>query len=105
MGTRDFQNHNKGAIMRTVYISLPTVEAVQKFVELISPLSGQFDLLSDEYILDAKSLMGIFKLDLTAPIKLQIEKATKETMQIIKRFIVEDPSVLHGHNTVMEDYV
>jgi len=77
--------------MRTVYISLPTVEAVQRFVEIISPLPGQFDLLSDEYILDAKSLMGIFKLDLTEPIKLRIEHDTNETIQAINNYIVESP--------------
>jgi len=75
--------------MRTVYISLPTVDAVQKFVEQISPLDGQFDLLSDEYILDAKSLMGIFRLELSEPIKLRVEKDTKETMQALKRFLTE----------------
>ena len=77
--------------MRTVYISLPTVGTVQRFVERISPLAGQFDLLSDEYILDAKSLMGIFRLELTKPIKLCIERDTKETMQAIKSFIVQAP--------------
>jgi len=78
--------------MQIVYISLPTVAAVQKFVERISPLKGQFDLLSDDYILDAKSLMGIFKLDLTMPVKLYIEKATKETMRAVEPFIVDKPS-------------
>jgi len=77
--------------MRTVYISLPTVEAVQRFVEIISPLPGQFDLLSDEYVLDAKSLMGIFKLDLIQPIKLRIEKDSEETMNAIDNYIVENP--------------
>ena len=89
--------------MRTVYISLPTVGTVQKFVERISPLEGQFDLLSDEYILDAKSLMGIFRLDLTMPIKLSIEKDTKETLQAIRQFIVKSPSAKRGRKTVLED--
>ena len=77
--------------MRTVYISLPTAESVQKFVERISPLHGQFDLLSHEYVLDAKSLMGIFKLDLTKPMKLCIEIDTEETMRAIRHFIVDNP--------------
>jgi len=68
---------------------------VQKFVEQISPLEGQFDLLSADYILDAKSLMGIFRLDLTNPIRLCIEKDSKETMQAIKRFLVKNPSGKH----------
>jgi phosphotransferase system HPr-like phosphotransfer protein len=79
--------HTRGDTMQTVYINLPTVETAQKFVMLISPLPGQFDLLSEDYVLDAKSLMGIFKLDLAKPIKLRIEKDTKETMQVINQFM------------------
>ena len=90
--------------MQTVFISLPTVDAVQKFVDRISPLDGQFDLLSDEYILDAKSLMGIFRLDLTKPLELCVEKDTDETMQAIGQFIVDNPPpVKHGRKTLLED--
>jgi len=76
--------------MRIVYVSLPTPHDVQAFVGKISPLDGQFDLLANGYVLDAKSLMGIFGLDLTKPLKLRIEKDTKETMQAVKRFLVEE---------------
>jgi len=86
--------------MRTMYISLPTAAAVQKFVEQISRLDGQFDILSDEYILDAKSLMGIFQLDLTRPLKLSIEKATKENIQAIDQFIVRKPPEMRKLKTV-----
>ena len=72
--------------MRSVYVSLPTVEAVQRFVLQISPLEGNFDLLSGGYVLDAKSLMGILSLDLTEPLNLVIEKDTTETMKIIESF-------------------
>ena len=74
--------------MRTVNIKLPTTQAVQEFVAQISRLSGQFDLLSGKYVLDAKSLMGIFSLDLTKPLVLRIENDTEQTMQAIERFIV-----------------
>ena len=77
--------------MRSVYVSLPTVAAVQEFVEQISPLEGNFDLLSGQYVLDAKSLMGILSLDLTAPLKLVIEKDTPEAMRAVGRFIAKKP--------------
>ena len=70
-----------------VDISLPTVEAVQDFVTRISVLDGQFDLVSGKYILDAKSLMGIFSLDLTKPLTLRIQNDTEETMRVIERFL------------------
>ena len=81
-------------MMRSVYVSLPTVEAVQKFVERISPLEGNFDLLSGVYVLDAKSLMGILSLDLTKPLQLTVEKDSAEAMQAIKSFIAETPRTL-----------
>ena len=76
-----------GDTMRTVNINLRSPEAVQDFVAQISRLDGQFDLLSGKYVLDAKSLMGIFSLDLTKPLQLRVEQDTEKTMQAIARFI------------------
>ena len=76
--------------MRTVNVYLPSVETVQEFVVQISPLEGNFDLLTNSYILDAKSLMGILSLDLSKPLKLAVEKDTEETMRSIGRFLVDE---------------
>ncbi|MCL1828727.1 MAG: HPr family phosphocarrier protein [Oscillospiraceae bacterium] len=80
--------------MQTVYVNLPTAEAVHAFVIRISPLAGQFDLLSGRHVFDAKSLMSILTLDLTKPIELRVEKDTEETMRAIKQFITDEPAVL-----------
>ena len=76
--------------MRSVYISLPDTKTVQAFVEQLSLLEGDFDLVSGKYILDARSLMGIFTLDLSKPVQLRIYEDSKENMQAIKRFVVEN---------------
>ena len=73
--------------MRSVYISLPSVKTVQNFVAQISKLKGNFDIKEGAYYLDARSLMGILSLNLNKPIQLIIEKDTKETMKIIKKFM------------------
>ena len=78
--------------MRTVYVNLPTIESVQDFVVQISPLEGNFDLLTNNYIIDAKSLMGILCLDLSKPLKLAVEKDTAEAMQALGRFVAEHPA-------------
>ena len=75
----------------SVYVSLPTVRRVQEFVAQISNLPGDFDLVSGKYILDAKSLMGVLSLDLSRPVKLNIEQDTAETMRAIKRFETTAP--------------
>ena len=77
--------------MRTVYVRFPTVRSVKEFVERISPFNGQFDFLSDGYIIDAKSMMSIFSLDLTKPLMLRIASDSGDAMQAIKRFVVDAP--------------
>ncbi len=73
--------------MQSVYVRLSTPEIVQQFVDTLSPLNGAFDLISGRYILDARSLMGIFSLDLTKPIELKIYDDTPETMRAIEPFL------------------
>jgi hypothetical protein len=58
--------------MQTIQIYLPDVAAVQKFVETIAPLDGDFVLEVGNRILDARSLMGILTFDLSQPLKLTI---------------------------------
>ena len=76
--------------MRTVYVNFPTVMDVKRFVESISSLEGDFDLIDGRYVVDAKSLMGIFGMDITKPIQLRIEKDNNKAMQAIKRYVVEE---------------
>ncbi|MDL2214057.1 HPr family phosphocarrier protein [Clostridia bacterium OttesenSCG-928-O13] len=77
--------------MSTVYVSLPTAEVVQEFVEQLSNLTGSFDLIAGSYILDARSLMGIFSLDLTKPIRLDMGEDTPQNRKAIQRFLADAP--------------
>ena len=58
--------------MRTVQISLNSIEKVKSFVNEITRFDCDFDLVSGRYVIDAKSIMGIFSLDLSKPIDLNI---------------------------------
>lgn len=73
--------------MKDVYVSLSSVKQVQTFVGALVPLTGDFELLADHLVLDARSLMGIFGLDLTKPVKLRIYQDTPENMQAVKPFL------------------
>ena len=77
--------------MDTVYVYFSTVMDVKRFVESISSLDGEFDLIDGRYVVDARSLMGIFGMNLNRPIQLRIHKNSKKAMQVIKSFIVEEP--------------
>ena len=56
--------------MKTVQISLNSIDKVKSFVNAITQYEYDFDLISGRYVIDAKSIMGSFSLDLSKPIDL-----------------------------------
>jgi len=58
--------------MKSLSISLNSIDKVKSFVNIITSYNGDFDLSSDRYVVDAKSIMGIFSLDLGKPLRLDI---------------------------------
>ena len=77
--------------MKTVQISLNSIDKVKSFVNEITKFDYDFDLVSGRYVIDAKSIMGIFSLDLSKPIDLAIHTETNldEIMEVLKPYIIE----------------
>ena len=77
--------------MKTVSISLNSIDKVKSFVNDITKFDVDFDLVSGRYVIDAKSIMGIFSLDLAKPIELNIhaEDEVDTIIEILKPYIVE----------------
>ena len=76
--------------MKTVQISLNSIDKVKSFVNDITKFNNDFDLVSGRYVIDAKSIMGIFSLDLSKPINLNIhaEENIDETMTVLAPYII-----------------
>ena len=70
--------------MKTVDISLNSIDKVKTFVNLINRFDYDFDLVSGRYVIDAKSIMGIFSLDLSKPITLNIHADEANAESIVK---------------------
>jgi len=70
--------------MTTVSISLNSIEKVKSFVNEIAKFECDFDLISGRYIIDAKSIMGIFSLDLSQEIILKIHADEPEITDILE---------------------
>lgn len=69
--------------MKTIRISLNSIDKVKAFVNDLAKFDVDFDLVSGRYIIDAKSIMGIFSLDLSKPIDLNVHSATEEETERI----------------------
>lgn len=72
-------------------ISLNSIDKVKSFVNDISGFNAEFDLVSGRYVIDAKSIMGIFSLDISKPIDLNIhtEDDGEEIMAALKPYLAE----------------
>lgn len=58
--------------MQTATILLNSINDVKSFVNLVTRYDFEVDLVSERYVVDAKSIMGIFSLDLSKPIEVKI---------------------------------
>ena len=75
--------------MKSAKIRLSSIEAVRNFVEIVRKYDSEIDLSSGRYIVDAKSIMGIFSLDLLQPITLTAHcDSCEELLEDIKPFVV-----------------
>ncbi len=70
--------------MKTIKISLNSIDKVKSFVNMITKFDCDFDLVSGRYVIDAKSIMGIFSLDLSNPIDLNVHADGKDLDVICK---------------------
>ncbi|MDY3845361.1 MAG: HPr family phosphocarrier protein [Eubacteriales bacterium] len=77
--------------MKTFYIRLNTIQDVRDFVNAVSTTDFDIDLTSGRYVVDAKSIMGIFSLDLLSPIKVTVHSDgdTGALEEKLSKFIVK----------------
>ena len=76
--------------MKSVMIRLSLVENVNKFVNVVSRYPFEMDLRARRHVVDAKSILGIFSLDLSRPIALDIYSDDCDTLlEEIKPFMEE----------------
>ena len=77
--------------MTETEILLNNIDKVKSFVAAVSKFDTDMDLVSGRYVIDAKSIMGIFSMDLSKPIVLKIYEdgdGAAEILKALKEYIV-----------------
>lgn len=77
--------------MITKTISINSMEKIKTFVNIMNQFNGRFELVSGCNAVDAKSIMGIFSLDISRPVYLYIynEETADSVCQAIASFEVQ----------------
>ena len=68
--------------MKSINIKLDTIDKVKEFVNKINTFDGDFDLVSARYVIDAKSIMGIFSLDIHDDAEYEAVKSSMADFEI-----------------------
>ena len=76
--------------MTKVKVLLDSIDKVKNFVNTLIKFDCDFDISSSRSTIDAKSIMGIFSLDLSKPIDLNIhaEDNAEEVLAVLKPYMV-----------------
>ncbi len=78
--------------MKTLKILLPTISAVKEFVSETNKLECECDVRAGRYIVDAKSLMGMFSMDLSKPLELSVsadDPYCAEFLNNVSKFLID----------------
>ena len=86
--------------MITKTILLNSIAKVKNFINTISTFDGTVDITSGRYVINAKSIMGIFSIDITQPLTLNIHVDTPEEFDVdISEFEVTESNPEEGEVT------
>ena len=73
--------------MKSIKISLQMAQDVKEFVKIVQDYPYEIDLKSDKYVVDAKSILGIFSLDLSKPLVVEIHSDNcDDLVEALKKF-------------------
>lgn len=76
-------------MMNTFNISINTIDKVKRFVNLTNRCETDVDIISGRLLVDAKSIMGIFSMDLTRPMTLRVHESNIEKLEEYKKLFEE----------------
>lgn len=95
------KHRSPDAIEKT--ISIPSIEAVKEFVNIAAEYTCDATIENGRYAIDAKSILGVFSLDVTKPLTLVLETPSRiynnkvddrnDFIEAISKFIVDDESM------------
>ena len=77
--------------MKQKRILLPTIDDAKMFVAAATQCDFDIDVYYNRVVIDAKSIMGIFSLDLSKPIDLNIhaDDNVEEIMEMLKPYLCD----------------
>ncbi|SEW42353.1 HPr family phosphocarrier protein [[Clostridium] fimetarium] len=71
-----------------MHVDLNSIKKINDFVNIVSKYDDNIDLVSGRYVVNAKSILGVFSLDLSKPLKVEFygSKSEEQIKQMLSKF-------------------
>lgn len=76
-------------MIRKMTIALRSTDEVREFVREVMPLENEYDLISGKYVIDAKSILGIYSLNLSKPLELVIRGECGDDLTVLDKYKIQ----------------
>lgn len=86
---REQQEQEEAGSAGSFVVLLSSVDKVKAFVDDMMKIEGDILLSVGKYVIDAKSIMGIFSLDLSRPLRLEIEDWKEEYAAVVEKYLYQ----------------
>ena len=73
---------------KTMNIQFKSYEMIERFISEIAGVRGEFDLVSGRRVVDARSFLGIFSLDLSGPLVLNAVTDDPKAFEVFQRYAI-----------------
>ena len=73
---------------RKMTIALKSTDEVKQFVNDAMTLDDELDLISGQYVVDAKSILGIYSLNLSKPLELVARGKCGEELEVLDKYLI-----------------
>ncbi|MDE6055278.1 MAG: HPr family phosphocarrier protein [Lachnospiraceae bacterium] len=71
--------------MFTVKILINSIDRAKKFTSIVSKLDADMDIICGRYVINAKSIVGIFTINLSQPVELRIHKDREDAEKVVEK--------------------
>ena len=81
--------------MYAFYVCLSSIDDVKQFVDAANRCVSEVDILSGRYVINAKSIMGLFSIDLAKPVRVEVHGTNEDGAAFeksVSAFVTQAPA-------------
>ena len=86
-----------------IMINLDSIDKVKRFIDISPTLNYDLDLISEQYVVDGKSVLGILRLDLSKPVQVNVLNTGEYPIELEEFMVGNNVQMCYESKNYTED--